>query len=1831
MSEEFDDCQLTNMISTSQQCNLLLKEKFRKGKSLLDPTTLICSFKNTESNTDFVFAVGTELVICDGLSAKNAIIKKRFNMEFEVKKVFLHTFTTTRNSEKQSGNPKENESKQRDYLVICGEHKLQFISLPDYHFYHYEIPFKLRNVFSCSASLLIERFYDSSTEQNFHHHDTFHLYSLSGPFGELLPVIYKTNGFHPQWKFCWQSHQDEAGMVDADRNFVVVYDSKEKVHRVYMARETEEQEVHAAVRYVETLRKNHDSTMFASSLAPNSVGRTTQYDPTFRSPAIMHSEGMDTDIDGRSPLTSHMRTGFGHSTPNNPSGAVFPGTLPTPIYEGNNDSHIWATTPNTPRVNTRGVLERNIHTRTLARMVNDEAPGTSSSPTQSYGRLQTTASPFQRTHLTQICRRGGNSNADLLRDFTRMIRDTPANFSKNTQVHDDIDFGDLERDPDVDLLLSKVCLECVYVEPKQGAIPKANKIFVSSFLSDMYLNLVSSAGQTMKIINVWKSVEKTKNNLAKPSMYEPVVVECHDAAFVMKSGITMILSPDFVTVMYGGNEKIGPIFINEISNTRQSLEFRFYSFADNRILLVNGWRCIILRIPATVNCKSARELMKTCFTHLEREFAKKVLRNWRSIKREANLNRVDLEQKELVEVALFMMQSVGIRVTKQNEPARAETPDEHGGKQMRPRTSEAEVLAKMKKFFNGMIYKTKNAIELGHEGPRGFTIELDESAPELTNHARNIMNAFHSQCEDWTLNTVMHSMLLELLPYTFLMAKTLSYTDYETYYNNLFSPYLQKLDIQFNVDAPDQENFASKVKPAVPFWTLTGIFSHLIDEKVTNETRQPLPKPLSTEMVRMFAVIAAGRRLLGTDIDLDCQLWVGNDWKHRFALTNQTLKEFRKIMKQESLSASGRANQLMNLFDIDNNRLDYMLPAVKILMMKFQTDAFAAAKSIVPPKCIYATPEEMNSIALLRWKNDIRKSNIELMLNSTRPILIATNILRKSEDDNMKELQDRYLTQTSFRTFSQPFGRAYLDFRTAVPSLLTNLYIPRLNIGGMVYPARVTCDPPSTDIFKQCTEWGNFYNALAASLRLGASDTVRIDNEWIVMVSKNIKSTAVIGGLTLGFGLNGHLNPFNMYHAHQMLSTFDKFHSIALLIGLSASNFTTCDIQIHKILATYLSFLMGPTPIEIKIDYTIQTAAVTGLGLLFADSGNMNIAKKLVNEIGRAPVKDEEPIADRPAYKLCAGFSLGLIMLGKGNGSAASVIPFKQNIPPMSQRLIYMMKGMRRDKCVFLPQTVVPVANETPSLPFASGVLSTTSQVANHVKESDNINIHLSADPAAIALGMMFMKTNNEFVADALALPNTITEIERIKPDSMYSRVLGYCLVMWDKIEPTHDFVKTLIPEVIQQYATAALHFGIPPKLNEDGEVVHETMDDSEEKYWAEVVDTSTISQTFLYTVSAACMAIALKFSSCGGPSGHCVADKAFELIEYYTKIVLPEGKSSKDMGSVRMCLYAGAYTRSICFATLITSMCILRVGSGDLSALRYARLLRMCDKPEGDWQAMGKKHYEQTVAHQALGILMIGEGRYAFKKDNLSIALTIISTYPTISQSVADNSHFHQPLRFLWSMAVEPRLLVPFDSAENCVVEVDVTITLKPSVPNGLQIIYKEKGPLLLPPLEEIQSISIGGGNYEVVHINLGSEEELKVMKEVVSIGQGRVMLKRYNVESSQIKLDEYELLYEDPYSIAGLLERDDSAIDLDENEIMKLIEKIDDELNLNSADEYPNVQVQLKTVRDIAKRTSIHLIDLQRKSLHLLGDSLDLWPDEVNAANAIHELADKVQAMQL
>lgn len=74
--------------------------------------------------------------------------------------------------------------------------------------------------------------------------------------------------------------------------------------------------------------------------------------------------------------------------------------------------------------------------------------------------------------------------------------------------------------------------------------------------------------------------------------------------------------------------------------------------------------------------------------------------------------------------------------------------------------------------------------------------------------------------------------------------------------------------------------------------------------------------------------------------------------------------------------------------------------------------------------------------------------------------------------------------------------------------------------------------------------------------------------------------------------------------------------------------------------------MMGPTLLELHIDPIVQTAALVGLGLLFAKSSNLGILTVLLNEMGKPAPVDQEPWTDRYSYTLAVGFAIGLISLG---------------------------------------------------------------------------------------------------------------------------------------------------------------------------------------------------------------------------------------------------------------------------------------------------------------------------------------------------------------------------------------------------------------------------------------------------------------------------------------------------------------------------------------------------------------------------------------------------------
>ncbi|KAK6024477.1 hypothetical protein OSTOST_09711, partial [Ostertagia ostertagi] len=461
-------------------------------------------------------------------------------------------------------------------------------------------------------------------------------------------------------------------------------------------------------------------------------------------------------------------------------------------------------------------------------------------------------------------------------------------------------------------------------------------------------------------------------------------------------------------------------------------------------------------------------------------------------------------------------------------------------------------------------------------------------------------------------------------------------------------------------------------------------------------------------------------------------------------------------------------------------------------------------------------------------------------------------------------------------------------------------------------------------------------------------------------------------------------------------------------------------------------------------------------------------------QIGKSLRADEEPSPELSAYKLSAGFAIGLICLGLGDEIAAARPPFKQPLPSIPDRLLaLMLGGPRGNQCVFIhPQLITcpDVNTATPTPPqesrsnhvripsiiheYAQTVLKFPSKVevditdkemaywdevvdtvakvynssrsteymvqfilnqlahilecshvnldlslkflcykvlffefscktlqvylyamtaacfamalknqcvfihpqlitcpdvntatptppqesrSNHVREGPNVNVHMTAHPATIALGLMYMRTGNTAIARELELPATISMLEEIRPD--------------------------VIPSIIHEYAQTVLKF--PSKVEVD-------ITDKEMAYWDEVVDRETVAEVYLYAMTAACFAMALKYSGTIGEKQENEERMQFLMHDFNIESI--------DWPARHMIRAANRSVVNLCADMMLLSMAILNVGRGKIETIRFARYRRSHDYELSYWSHHPWKFHEEMSVHRALAMLFLGEGRLVDK-----------------------------------------------------------------------------------------------------------------------------------------------------------------------------------------------------------------------------------------------------------
>ena len=79
------------------------------------------------------------------------------------------------------------------------------------------------------------------------------------------------------------------------------------------------------------------------------------------------------------------------------------------------------------------------------------------------------------------------------------------------------------------------------------------------------------------------------------------------------------------------------------------------------------------------------------------------------------------------------------------------------------------------------------------------------------------------------------------------------------------------------------------------------------------------------------------------------------------------------------------------------------------------------------------------------------------------------------------------------------------------------------------------------------------------------------------------------------------------------------------------------------------------------------------------------------------------------------------------------------------------------------------------------------------------VRLHLTAAPAVVALGLLYMRTGMPAAAEALKLPDSLESLRPVRPDVAMLRVTAHALVQWDQVDSTLDWVKEQIPWAVRR------------------------------------------------------------------------------------------------------------------------------------------------------------------------------------------------------------------------------------------------------------------------------------------------------------------------------------------------------------------------------------------------------------------------------------------------
>nr|XP_022333509.1 anaphase-promoting complex subunit 1-like [Crassostrea virginica]XP_022333510.1 anaphase-promoting complex subunit 1-like [Crassostrea virginica] len=650
----------------------------------------------------------------------------------------------------------------------------------------------------------------------------------------------------------------------------------------------------------------------------------------------------------------------------------------------------------------------------------------------------------------------------------------------------------------------------------------------------------------------------------------------------------------------------------------------------------------------------------------------------------------------------------------------------------------------------------------------------------------------------------------------------------------------------------------------------------------------------------------------------------------------------------------------------------------------------------------------------LRFSEDLRVSEARRLLQSSRPARIALTQRPEVSDHDFIEEQERHLYNICIRTMALPVGRGLFTLCTYHPLPTEPLPIPKLCLQGRAPPRNATVDLTHIDTPANMNSWPQFHNGVAAGLRM--ADFSQIDSTWILYNKpKGNELTNEYAGFLMALGLNEHLIHLHSLNVHDYLSKGSEMTTVGLLLGLAAAKRGTMDFATTRILSIHVAAFLPPTSTELNVPHNVQVAAILGIGLVYQGTAHRHTSEVLLSEIGRPPGPELDNCTDRESYSLAAGLALGLVMFGKGNEVIGT-----SDLGMADTLCHYMTGGHKR--------------------PLIGSNKERYKAPSYQIREGDNINVDVTSPGATLALGMLYFRTNNSAVIDWLRVPDTQFMLDQVRPDFLMLRTISRGLVSWDYVVPSFEWIKSLIPQILQEKA-------FERKQGEGDDIM---------------VDYETMSQSYCNVVAGGCLVIGLKFAGTAN-------QMAFGTLMKSIKLALTIMSSQSHVEQT------GRGVLENCMVTILLSLAMVMAGSGNLEVLRLCRMLRSRIGPPHNIFVTYGSHMAISMA---VGLLFIGGGRYSLSTTPEAIGIMLCAFFPKFPFHSNDNRYHLQAFRHLYVLATEPRVVLPrdVDSGEPCYVPLEITFK---DTEDYTGEVFKTSAPTLLPQLDKIKEVKILGPRY--------------------------------------------------------------------------------------------------------------------------------------------------------